>query len=524
VIRRLLPALAALTATALTAVTLTLTAGPSAARTAGPAAARAAAPSAARAAAPSAARTAAPSAHGLRTEVGSQLLFGAARRSDPRTLRDRVARGLPLDGTGWYTARPAPATPAQTARFRRVTQGTYPVRIASLPDPATADGATPRIALDPISVQECWQKATARGSGERLENVPGWVKNHYAWCSSVPIAILNIVRVIDLGDPGDLFQTRVYTATARLTVIGQGSPDDRRVTFRMGIDQAHKDDDFGDLTLNFTAGCDAGPVPCPSTGDTSRDLALEDWNKLGPQGTAFSFSTPADQGQGIARKAEAVFRTALQGYTVGGLFDQTTDFLTAPMDGPRTTVRFDSAAYMRRDQWAIGGQGAIFDNVVPHLIYSRSASEQDVATHIDDALHHPGSTYPPDPGKRIPGGSADQPLHRLLSKDWTPVEDGDDPTANPRYNRNRSVVRAACRQLRKDQPPVGVLRPQCDEFPFASTYEGAAASEYQDGYPYGFSVRYIPGSSNEAGGGKLVYWYYSDRILDSDPFYVQIIP
>lgn len=160
----------------------------------------------------------------------------------------------------------------------------------------------------------------------------------------------------------------------------------------------------------------------------------------------------------------------------------------------------------------------------PHLIYSKTGSEKDVALHIEQALQHPGTTFPPDPNKKIPGDSIDRPLRRLLSVDWTPNENDDPPGANPRYLRNRAVVKTTCRQLRAQQPPVGIDRPQCDEFPFASTYEGAAAPEYESNYPYGFSVKYIPGASNESAGAKLVYWYYSDRILDADRFYVQIVP
>lgn len=467
-----------------------------------------------------------PHEQATRTERLSLLFLGTPGLSSGADLKNRLRSGVSLAGSGWYRPGAAPTTPAQIARFRERTQGSYDVPISQVPPPPTApnDPDLRRITLDPITTAECWKNATAHGSGQQIENVPGWVKNHYAWCSAVPIAVANVVRIIHITDPSSWFDTEIVTATARLTVVGLGSPNQRKVTFTMGIDQAQKDPDFGDLTLGFTAGCDAGPVHCDGQGDTNRQMSLEDWNAQGPQGTSFSFTTDPGQGQGLERRAEAVFKTALQGFTTGGLADQTTNFLTSPMNGPRTTMRFDSAPYMQQAPWNIGSQGAIFDNVSPHLIYSLAGPEKDVAEHIQQALQKPGTTFPPDPNKKIPGDAISRALHRLLSDDWTPIENGDNPTANPRYNRNRAVVRAACRQLRRQQPPTGITKPQCDEFPFASSYEGAAASQYETNWPYGFSVKYVPGASNGSAGGQLSYWYYSDRILDRDAYYVQIVP
>jgi hypothetical protein len=46
-----------------------------------------------------------------------------------------------------------------------------------------------------------------------------------------------------------------------------------------------------------------------------------------------------------------------------------------------------------------------------------------------------------------------------------------------------------------------VLHRECDEYPFVSTYEGAAEVEYDsEAKKFNFSVKPIPGPENEAGG------------------------
>ncbi|MFE3186757.1 NucA/NucB deoxyribonuclease domain-containing protein [Streptomyces violascens] len=90
-----------------------------------------------------------------------------------------------------------------------------------------------------------------------------------------------------------------------------------------------------------------------------------------------------------------------------------------------------------------------------------------------------------------------------------------------RRDRNRDTAVAVCR---KEWPGYPELGQDCDEFPFASTYEGAARSrpEY-DGTPYGmFSVRAINSPDNQEAGRRLGTWYGDDRIIDADPFFLRI--
>lgn len=151
--------------------------------------------------------------------------------------------------------------------------------------------------------------------------------------------------------------------------------------------------------------------------------------------------------------------------------------------------------------------------MLPHLQYSISDPRvARVAQHIYAAQHIPDSTYPLATGKKIPGmytGDAAAPaLHRT-------------PYQGTVWKANSAEKTRACNR----RPPYTTTGPpppddptwQGDEYPFASTLEGAASPDWD------FSVRYVPESDNTTAGTLLRQYYFSDRILyDQDPFYVQI--
>ncbi len=71
----------------------------------------------------------------------------------------------------------------------------------------------------------------------------------------------------------------------------------------------------------------------------------------------------------------------------------------------------------------------------------------------------------------------------------------------------RANNRAACRGVRRASGQ------QCDEFPLASTFEGAA-------FQHVFSAVAVPASANQAQGGITSTFYSGDRVIDDDAFYV----
>jgi len=112
----------------------------------------------------------------------------------------------------------------------------------------------------------------------------------------------------------------------------------------------------------------------------------------------------------------------------------------------------------------------------------------------------------------LPGNSVDRPIHRTS---LTTV-----------INANRA---ASCGGA------PSIAGKQCDEYPFASTYEGAASGgpvrsfsgcSFPEGFissPSGYSHCMINASQNMSGGAILGNIYRQQRILDGDPFYVDFV-
>ncbi|MFF2641761.1 NucA/NucB deoxyribonuclease domain-containing protein [Streptomyces niveus] len=80
-----------------------------------------------------------------------------------------------------------------------------------------------------------------------------------------------------------------------------------------------------------------------------------------------------------------------------------------------------------------------------------------------------------------------------------------------------------------DPQPDTTLDEQCDEYPFASTLEGAGSPDWD------FSVRAVPKGNNQSAGGTLLSYYNADRVLawdaslpepdvTNDMFWVEIVP
>lgn len=63
---------------------------------------------------------------------------------------------------------------------------------------------------------------------------------------------------------------------------------------------------------------------------------------------------------------------------------------------------------------------------------------------------------------------------------------------------------------------------QCDEYPFASTYEGAHYSELNPNSGRGFSVGYVRNKHNNKAGTIVRLWYKSANVIARDKFYVEI--
>ncbi|WP_181400101.1 NucA/NucB deoxyribonuclease domain-containing protein [Actinokineospora spheciospongiae] len=127
---------------------------------------------------------------------------------------------------------------------------------------------------------------------------------------------------------------------------------------------------------------------------------------------------------------------------------------------------------------------------------------------IYDAHNNIGNTYPGNTGKYIPGEIGEtEPLQRLFYD------------SNLRQaNRNKSI--ASCKQnwgTNYTQRPDGLTN-DCDEFPFATTYEGSFT--VTDGMLRTYAVRPVLSSHNQKVGSRLSLFVAEDHILDGDDYYV----
>jgi hypothetical protein len=183
-------------------------------------------------------------------------------------------------------------------------------------------------------------------------------------------------------------------------------------------------------------------------------------------------------------------------------------------------LRWDNSSYLPNykptDVLHTGGAALSYD--VSPLRYSTAwtAPEFSVASHIKTAFTKPEDTLPLNPWKHVAGQSASDPLHRL--------QKNINQTNLNRYNANRREAVKVCTAVDPDYASKGL---ECDEYPFASTYEGSAQSIYEPTTAKNnFSALAINAGQNGAGGTQLASYYANNRIIDgpNDEFYVVIIP
>ncbi|GAA1925948.1 NucA/NucB deoxyribonuclease domain-containing protein [Streptantibioticus ferralitis] len=172
----------------------------------------------------------------------------------------------------------------------------------------------------------------------------------------------------------------------------------------------------------------------------------------------------------------------------------------ANADGPDSLFRCDSASYIIG---TAAGTGCVFPWVTETMMFS-VAQSGGAADHILNALYHPDQTMPPKAGKVIPGRPGTSPLHRTQ-----------DPAL---VQAHRDVAIPTCQFYWPNYTQDGL---ECDEYPFASTLEGATLDD-------NFSVEPISKSDNASGGGVMNGFYTYRRIIAddtdkvNDPFWVDV--
>ncbi|MFJ3926468.1 ricin-type beta-trefoil lectin domain protein [Streptomyces sp. NPDC090022] len=282
------------------------------------------------------------------------------------------------------------------------------------------------------------------------------------------------------------------------TEVGQGSGEKRVGTIHTKVTEVTVTGTFVGASMTMSPSAAGHPGACTTTFGSSSSYVepLASWGDTYISYDVIGHALQGDQ----ARIDKPLFCNFQSNWKVSGP-KGTSDWHHAP----EQAMRMDSAKYLEKFG-SQGAEGAIFNRIIPWFTYDYDdASVKQVAEHIFSAYVNPLSTEPRvDVAKKIPGAYSST---SMLTRNYSDFNDD----SRRIQAANTKAKDAACKNLVKGDPTY-----QCDEFPFASTKEGAGSGE-------NFSVRYVPGVVNGSAGGKLAAWYSQERILDGDKFQVQIL-
>jgi hypothetical protein len=313
------------------------------------------------------------------------------------------------------------------------------------------------------------------------------VVSHFTYCEQGAAATVHTHMVNGVPEVAGRIDYRV-------TIVGSGFSGRRQISFDVYLDEiAVQPDATAASQLTVQGQCTGLPVVPSCLANGARTDTVAGW-RANPY-LPVTLSSPPGAAAPPDFVANGTASMHISG-TIAGIG-------STPVSTRDTMVRFDSAPYLA------GGQGAIFSDVVPHVAFtltdhltSGPSSEWGTANHILDAVHNPAGTVPMFPGKVIPGGSPTSLLTRLRPGD-------------PQIVRNGANARATCYRT---FPPADRVGRECDEFPFATTAQGAFAGNRN------YSVRPVSPRDNQVAGNILRDWYSNDRILAGDQFYVTVTP
>ncbi|SDI09970.1 Deoxyribonuclease NucA/NucB [Sinosporangium album] len=254
------------------------------------------------------------------------------------------------------------------------------------------------------------------------------------------------------------------------------------------------------LNANITTAGNPGPSVCAVDGPSSRRASRADWKSNPYAHFKIKSSTAASSGPDLVGTCKIAPYIAVGGYLQGRLLkdEDVKNFYKEPEVMCDTSPR-----YRTHYGGCILAKGNRFITY-----YERSVKHGEVARHIKSAFANTSKVIPGDFLEYIVSGAAGRgaPLHRI----W-------DENGNPLFRENTREKDRACAQLAR---PAGY---QCDEYPFASAYEGAGRNGAGT-LTANISYKYLPQPHNGSAGTALRWFYERHRILEEDPFWVLISP
>lgn len=237
---------------------------------------------------------------------------------------------------------------------------------------------------------------------------------------------------------------------------------------------------------------------CVQTGAHGVGRTVADWQNS--QSDMFStWTIPNGSGTDLKGYGSVQIRAAATDGTV-----------LAESYSPGNQLRCDSASYIAR------AQGCIIIGVVDELKFATDDPTLDEsAWNIWRGWTDPDHTLPVVANKRVPGRGPEwqlyagapvtpSPLHRIFYDTTTRTANNNKAKNDCKYFWGTNYATSA-----------GYAR-DCDEFPFASTREGAANANGN------YVVKVITASDNQNAGRALKGFYDLHRILDGDMLYVGV--
>ncbi|MFF7656462.1 hypothetical protein ACFZCY_42720 [Streptomyces sp. NPDC007983] len=371
-----------------------------------------------------------------------------------------------------------------------------------------------------------YQYTNENGCRARSESyrTQGWVKNRYSYCKTelvyVPITTCSIPPF-----PPRCRITAEYMAWH--TILGEG---------KIGAYAANPAYRWAKFTLRVTPVKVTGRFRTPSSrlsvqmecsGDYRNDIGLPNSRACHPGTT----NGRSDTVPGWLANRQATMELVSDAYPPAasrtpqiavGVFRPHLTLTWKPAGKrewrmPEGGMRFDSAWYLTTNQKE--QLGSVFDRARPGLTHRlNNRAIQQLAKHIHEARTNPKQTVPVsannNANKHLPGATPNDPIRRLApgAGEWQQT----------RYDANVALTRDGfCRSAGMPDRPSRGGPFDCDEYPFASTYEGAARYKYEGSQYLNFwSARWVKRTHNQEGGRRLARWYTNDRILDHDYFYI----
>jgi hypothetical protein len=382
------------------------------------------------------------------------------------------------------TILPAPAAAAPRRQAHWVVTDNTPPAVAPHAVPAPHDVGRIRSHLtDDTTFKQLCQQTPQAATHD------GWAMDRFNQCF---VGHRRIDLKVSPGAP-----TTLATVEFDYWLLVFPQPTSRTVTYKFGFD--NWTESGGEVrattTLAINLGICASDTSCSTSLTATKLLAA--WSS----NPTYTLTITSPTGVGAGPQARVA-----DGHSLDMTVDShRPDIIAWHEDNMLyTQTRFDSAG----TNYAASADGAVVDTYSPiFLLHLSDATETQSAHHIDDAIHHPERTFPSFLGKSIPGGvDSGEALHRTLDK--TTIEN------------NRTAAKNICTDVWGSYD--GTLL-NCDEFPFASTQEGAAS--VTDVQQWRGSARLIRAADNQASGRRLNSQFYKpNRILDNDRFLVNVQP